>query len=176
MQRSSLKRELSLWRSGTGTWWARMTSWERFECHDFNNVPIFIRYFVCTTIKYAILDVRCCISCSKTQIFYFSTLLCILVCFLFSQVEIPFACLHKTPLLEGWFRLLPLGNNEVDTRWEVWVCLFAQCGAFECKKITEDKHFAFRTIYVVDLSTMHDALSLSAHKYVQVSDSICSLR
>ncbi|XP_022061351.1 rasGAP-activating-like protein 1 isoform X2 [Acanthochromis polyacanthus] len=31
------------------------------------------------------------------------------------KVEIPFACLHKTPLLEGWFRLLPLGNNEVDT-------------------------------------------------------------
>ncbi|XP_075895131.1 rasGAP-activating-like protein 1 isoform X3 [Nelusetta ayraudi] len=31
------------------------------------------------------------------------------------KVEIPFACLHKTPLLEGWFRLLPLGNHEVDT-------------------------------------------------------------
>ncbi|XP_071338488.1 rasGAP-activating-like protein 1 isoform X3 [Trachinotus anak] len=30
------------------------------------------------------------------------------------KVEIPFGCLHKTPLLEGWFRLLPLGNNEVD--------------------------------------------------------------
>ncbi|XP_034450922.1 rasGAP-activating-like protein 1 isoform X2 [Hippoglossus hippoglossus] len=30
------------------------------------------------------------------------------------KVEIPLACLHKTPLLEGWFRLLPLGNNEVD--------------------------------------------------------------
>ncbi|KAM3867857.1 rasGAP-activating-like protein 1 [Diretmus argenteus] len=30
------------------------------------------------------------------------------------KVEIPFACLHKTPLLEGWFRLLPLGNNEDD--------------------------------------------------------------
>uniref|UniRef100_A0A672JNU0 RAS protein activator like 1 n=1 Tax=Salarias fasciatus TaxID=181472 RepID=A0A672JNU0_SALFA len=30
------------------------------------------------------------------------------------KVEIPFACLHKTPLLEGWFRLLPLGNHEVD--------------------------------------------------------------
>ncbi|KAM9391907.1 rasGAP-activating-like protein 1 [Pholidichthys leucotaenia] len=30
------------------------------------------------------------------------------------KVEIPFACLFKTPLLEGWFRLLPLGNNEVD--------------------------------------------------------------
>ncbi|XP_033947474.1 rasGAP-activating-like protein 1 isoform X2 [Pseudochaenichthys georgianus] len=30
------------------------------------------------------------------------------------KVEIPFACLHKTPPLEGWFRLLPLGNNEVD--------------------------------------------------------------
>ncbi|XP_041855004.1 rasGAP-activating-like protein 1 isoform X1 [Melanotaenia boesemani] len=31
------------------------------------------------------------------------------------KVEIPFACLHKTPLLESWFRLLPLGNNEVET-------------------------------------------------------------
>ncbi|XP_037536490.1 rasGAP-activating-like protein 1 [Nematolebias whitei] len=31
------------------------------------------------------------------------------------KVEIPFACLHRTPLLEDWFRLLPLGNNEVDT-------------------------------------------------------------
>lgn len=31
------------------------------------------------------------------------------------KVEIPFACLHKAPLLEGWFRLLPLGNHEVDT-------------------------------------------------------------
>uniref|UniRef100_A0A8C7YJM8 RAS protein activator like 1 n=1 Tax=Oryzias sinensis TaxID=183150 RepID=A0A8C7YJM8_9TELE len=30
------------------------------------------------------------------------------------KVEIPFSCLHKTSLLEGWFRLLPLGNNEVD--------------------------------------------------------------
>ncbi|XP_067377393.1 rasGAP-activating-like protein 1 isoform X2 [Channa argus] len=30
------------------------------------------------------------------------------------KVEIPFACLHKTPLLQGWFRLLPLRNNEVD--------------------------------------------------------------
>uniref|UniRef100_A0A669DR91 RAS protein activator like 1 n=1 Tax=Oreochromis niloticus TaxID=8128 RepID=A0A669DR91_ORENI len=30
------------------------------------------------------------------------------------KVEIPFACLHKTPQLEGWFRLMPLGNNEVD--------------------------------------------------------------
>ncbi|XP_061905579.1 rasGAP-activating-like protein 1 [Entelurus aequoreus] len=30
------------------------------------------------------------------------------------KVEIPFACLHKTPLLDSWFRLLPLGNNEVD--------------------------------------------------------------
>uniref|UniRef100_A0A3Q2Q5G5 RAS protein activator like 1 n=1 Tax=Fundulus heteroclitus TaxID=8078 RepID=A0A3Q2Q5G5_FUNHE len=27
------------------------------------------------------------------------------------KVEIPFACLHKTPQLEGWFRLLPLGNE-----------------------------------------------------------------
>ncbi|KAM4616916.1 rasGAP-activating-like protein 1 isoform 2-T2 [Polymixia lowei] len=30
------------------------------------------------------------------------------------KVEIPFACLHKTPLLQAWFRLLPLGNNEDD--------------------------------------------------------------
>ncbi|XP_074527237.1 rasGAP-activating-like protein 1 [Halichoeres trimaculatus] len=30
------------------------------------------------------------------------------------KVEIPFSCLLKTPLLEAWFRLLPLGNNEVD--------------------------------------------------------------
>ncbi|XP_031705134.1 rasGAP-activating-like protein 1 isoform X2 [Anarrhichthys ocellatus] len=30
------------------------------------------------------------------------------------KVEIPFACLNKTPSLESWFRLLPLGNNEVD--------------------------------------------------------------
>ncbi|XP_055080024.1 rasGAP-activating-like protein 1 [Periophthalmus magnuspinnatus] len=30
------------------------------------------------------------------------------------KVEIPSACLHKSPHLEGWFRLLPLGNNEVD--------------------------------------------------------------
>nr|XP_057926493.1 rasGAP-activating-like protein 1 [Doryrhamphus excisus] len=30
------------------------------------------------------------------------------------KVEIPFACLHKTPVLESWLRLLPLGNNEVD--------------------------------------------------------------
>lgn len=30
------------------------------------------------------------------------------------KVEIPFACLHRTPVLEGWFRLLPQGNNEAD--------------------------------------------------------------
>uniref|UniRef100_A0A8C8H9Y6 RAS protein activator like 1 n=1 Tax=Oncorhynchus tshawytscha TaxID=74940 RepID=A0A8C8H9Y6_ONCTS len=30
------------------------------------------------------------------------------------KVEIPFACLHKTPVLQGWFRLLPLGNHEDD--------------------------------------------------------------
>ncbi|XP_077456370.1 RAS protein activator like 1 [Stigmatopora argus] len=30
------------------------------------------------------------------------------------KVEIPSSCLRKTPLLESWFRLLPLGNNEVD--------------------------------------------------------------
>uniref|UniRef100_A0A7N6AUY1 RAS protein activator like 1 n=1 Tax=Anabas testudineus TaxID=64144 RepID=A0A7N6AUY1_ANATE len=41
-------------------------------------------------------------------------LCCVFVCYCFLQVEIPFACLHKTPLVQGWFRLLPLGNNEVD--------------------------------------------------------------
>ncbi|XP_062310283.1 rasGAP-activating-like protein 1 [Osmerus eperlanus] len=30
------------------------------------------------------------------------------------KVEIPLACLHKTPLLQGWFRLLPLGNHDDD--------------------------------------------------------------
>uniref|UniRef100_A0A8C6V3W3 RAS protein activator like 1 n=1 Tax=Neogobius melanostomus TaxID=47308 RepID=A0A8C6V3W3_9GOBI len=30
------------------------------------------------------------------------------------KVELPSACWHKSPHLEGWFRLLPLGNNEVD--------------------------------------------------------------
>nr|XP_020446135.1 rasGAP-activating-like protein 1 isoform X1 [Monopterus albus] len=30
------------------------------------------------------------------------------------KVDIPFSCLHKTPLLQGWFRLLPLRNNEAD--------------------------------------------------------------
>uniref|UniRef100_A0A8C5DWD8 RAS protein activator like 1 n=1 Tax=Gouania willdenowi TaxID=441366 RepID=A0A8C5DWD8_GOUWI len=30
------------------------------------------------------------------------------------KVEISFACLHKSPLLGGWFRLLPLGNREAD--------------------------------------------------------------
>ncbi|XP_046904400.1 rasGAP-activating-like protein 1 [Hypomesus transpacificus] len=30
------------------------------------------------------------------------------------KVEIPFACLLKTPLLQGWFRLLPLGNDDDD--------------------------------------------------------------
>ncbi|KAJ8414806.1 hypothetical protein AAFF_G00023290 [Aldrovandia affinis] len=30
------------------------------------------------------------------------------------KVEIPLACLYKTPLLQGWFRLLPLGNIEDD--------------------------------------------------------------
>ncbi|XP_066545629.1 RAS protein activator like 1 [Amia ocellicauda] len=30
------------------------------------------------------------------------------------KVEIPLACLYKTPLLQGWFRLLPLGNTEDD--------------------------------------------------------------
>uniref|UniRef100_A0A8C3ADG5 RAS protein activator like 1 n=1 Tax=Cyclopterus lumpus TaxID=8103 RepID=A0A8C3ADG5_CYCLU len=38
------------------------------------------------------------------------------------KVEIPFACLHKTPLLEGWFRLLPLGNNELGAL-RLKVCL-----------------------------------------------------
>lgn len=105
MQRSSLKRELSLWRSGTGTWWARMTSWERFECHDFNNIPISIRCFVCMAIKYAVLDVHCCISCSKTQIFYFSILLCILVCFFILTGRNPF-CVFAQNTSPG--RLVPL--------------------------------------------------------------------
>ncbi|KAM6954466.1 rasGAP-activating-like protein 1 [Aplochiton taeniatus] len=30
------------------------------------------------------------------------------------KVEIPLSCLFKTPLLQGWFRLLPPGNNEHD--------------------------------------------------------------
>uniref|UniRef100_W5MNI6 RAS protein activator like 1 n=1 Tax=Lepisosteus oculatus TaxID=7918 RepID=W5MNI6_LEPOC len=30
------------------------------------------------------------------------------------KVEIPMACLQRTPLLQGWFRLLPLGNTEDD--------------------------------------------------------------
>ncbi|XP_017558343.2 rasGAP-activating-like protein 1 isoform X2 [Pygocentrus nattereri] len=30
------------------------------------------------------------------------------------KVEIPMSCLHRTPLLQGWFRLLPLGNSEDD--------------------------------------------------------------
>ncbi|XP_061116197.1 rasGAP-activating-like protein 1 isoform X1 [Conger conger] len=30
------------------------------------------------------------------------------------KVEIPLTCLYKTPLLQGWFRLLPLGNTEDD--------------------------------------------------------------
>nr|XP_029533725.1 rasGAP-activating-like protein 1 [Oncorhynchus nerka] len=30
------------------------------------------------------------------------------------KVKIPFACLHKTPVLQGWFCLLPLGNHEDD--------------------------------------------------------------
>ncbi|XP_063051546.1 rasGAP-activating-like protein 1 [Engraulis encrasicolus] len=30
------------------------------------------------------------------------------------KVEIPLACLHRTPPLQGWFRLLPLGNTEDD--------------------------------------------------------------
>ncbi|KAJ8285824.1 hypothetical protein GJAV_G00031320 [Gymnothorax javanicus] len=30
------------------------------------------------------------------------------------KVEIPLACLYKTPLLQGWFRLLPLRNTEDD--------------------------------------------------------------
>ncbi|XP_030636297.1 rasGAP-activating-like protein 1 [Chanos chanos] len=30
------------------------------------------------------------------------------------KVEIPLSCLHRTPLLQGWFRLLPLGNTEDD--------------------------------------------------------------
>ncbi|XP_041958213.1 rasGAP-activating-like protein 1 isoform X1 [Alosa sapidissima] len=30
------------------------------------------------------------------------------------KVEIPLACLRRTPPLQGWFRLLPLGNTEHD--------------------------------------------------------------
>ncbi|KAK1801384.1 hypothetical protein P4O66_023063 [Electrophorus voltai] len=30
------------------------------------------------------------------------------------KVEIPMSCLYRTPLLQGWFRLLPLGNSEDD--------------------------------------------------------------
>uniref|UniRef100_A0A8B9LEL9 RAS protein activator like 1 n=1 Tax=Astyanax mexicanus TaxID=7994 RepID=A0A8B9LEL9_ASTMX len=30
------------------------------------------------------------------------------------KVEIPMSCLHRTPLIQGWFRLLPLGNTEDD--------------------------------------------------------------
>ncbi|XP_066500732.1 rasGAP-activating-like protein 1 [Hoplias malabaricus] len=31
------------------------------------------------------------------------------------KVEIPLSCLKRTPLLQGWFRLLPLGNTGDDT-------------------------------------------------------------
>ncbi|XP_076859491.1 RAS protein activator like 1 isoform X4 [Brachyhypopomus gauderio] len=34
------------------------------------------------------------------------------------KVEIPMSCLHRTPLLQGWFRLLPLGNSEDDAGLE----------------------------------------------------------
>ncbi|XP_051759110.1 rasGAP-activating-like protein 1 isoform X21 [Ctenopharyngodon idella] len=30
------------------------------------------------------------------------------------KVEIPLSCLHRSPLLQGWFRLMPLGNTEDD--------------------------------------------------------------
>uniref|UniRef100_A0A671P5A9 RAS protein activator like 1 n=1 Tax=Sinocyclocheilus anshuiensis TaxID=1608454 RepID=A0A671P5A9_9TELE len=30
------------------------------------------------------------------------------------KVEIPLSCLQRSPLLQGWFRLLPLGNTEDD--------------------------------------------------------------
>ncbi|KAK2899200.1 hypothetical protein Q8A67_010618 [Cirrhinus molitorella] len=30
------------------------------------------------------------------------------------KVEIPLSCLYRSPLLQGWFRLLPLGNTEDD--------------------------------------------------------------
>ncbi|KAF4110393.1 rasGAP-activating-like protein 1 [Onychostoma macrolepis] len=30
------------------------------------------------------------------------------------KVEIPLSCLHRSPSLQGWFRLLPLGNTEDD--------------------------------------------------------------
>lgn len=68
------------------------------------------------------------------------------------QVEIPFACLHKTPLLEGWFRLLPLGNHEVDTRWEFWVPLVIRRGEFV-------QTFALGIICVLNESRMQSAFS-----------------
>lgn len=116
IQRSSLRRWPSRWRSGTGTWWERMTSWERFGCLDFenDNNAVLIRHYVCRTIDFQSYDTEFYALNSS----FFSIL----------QVEIPFACLHKTPLLEGWFRLLPLGNHEVDTRWEFWVPLVIRRG------------------------------------------------
>uniref|UniRef100_A0A8C2HX18 RAS protein activator like 1b (GAP1 like) n=1 Tax=Cyprinus carpio TaxID=7962 RepID=A0A8C2HX18_CYPCA len=35
------------------------------------------------------------------------------------KVEIPLSCLHRSPPLQGWFRLLPLGNTEDDISGEL---------------------------------------------------------
>uniref|UniRef100_A0A8C1KUX5 RAS protein activator like 1b (GAP1 like) n=1 Tax=Cyprinus carpio TaxID=7962 RepID=A0A8C1KUX5_CYPCA len=35
------------------------------------------------------------------------------------KVEIPLSCLHRSPPLQGWFRLLPLGNTEDDASGEL---------------------------------------------------------
>lgn len=58
IQRSSLRRWPSRWRSGTGTWWERMTSWERFGCLDCenDNNAILIRHYVCRTIDFQSYD------------------------------------------------------------------------------------------------------------------------
>lgn len=104
-RRSSAKRWPSRWRSGTGTWWERMTSWERSGRFDVKN-NLFKRWslqddrFFCSRVLHSFPSLH------PFVLFFFWNL----------QVEIPFACLHKTPRLEGWFRLLPLGNNEVDAR------------------------------------------------------------
>uniref|UniRef100_A0A8C1ZL93 Uncharacterized protein n=1 Tax=Cyprinus carpio TaxID=7962 RepID=A0A8C1ZL93_CYPCA len=41
------------------------------------------------------------------------------VCLWVVQVEIPLSCLHRSPPLQGWFRLLPLGNTEDDASGEL---------------------------------------------------------
>ncbi|XP_052419029.1 rasGAP-activating-like protein 1 [Carassius gibelio] len=47
------------------------------------------------------------------------------------KVEIPLSCLHRSPL-QGWFRLLPLGNTENDARGKL--------GALRLKvRLTEDR-------------------------------------